>query len=68
MLQRPQYETEPLEAANRFGDALSKLEDITQGGSTSLDVSVKLLDIPVCEKIVEHIIRYDSNGAQRITA
>ena len=68
MLQRPQYETEPMEAANRFGDALSQLEDITMGGSSSLDVYVKLLDIPVCEKLVEHIIRYDSNGAQRITA
>lgn len=68
MLQRPQYETEPMEAANRFGEALSQLQDITMGGSSSLDVYVKLLDVPVCEKMVEHIIRYDSNGAQRITA
>lgn len=68
MLQRPQYETEPMEAANRFGEALAQLEDIVQGGAGSLDVYVRLLDIPVGEKHAEHIVRFDSNGAQRITA
>ena len=64
MLQRPQYETEPREAANRFADALTQLKDIAQPGST-VDVHVTLLDLPVGEKHVEHIVRYSADGAQR---
>jgi len=64
MLQRPQYETEPLEAANRFAEALSQLEDIAQGAGT-VEIHVTLLDVPVGTKHVEHIIRCNRQGAQR---
>lgn len=68
MLQRPQYDTEPMEAANRFADALSQLEDIASSDNATVDVHVTLLDVPVGEKHIEHIIRYDKQGAQRVSA
>lgn len=65
MLQRPQYETEPLEAANRFAEALSQLEDIASTERTTVDVHVTLVDVPVGVKHAEHLIRCDKQGAQR---
>lgn len=65
MLQRPQYDTEPMEAANRFAEALSQLDDIAQGANVAVDVHVTLVDVPVGTKHVEHIIRCDKRGAQR---
>lgn len=64
MLQRPQYETEPMEAANRFADALGQLDDIASSNNTTVNVHVTLIDLPVGTKHVEHIIRYDKQGAQ----
>lgn len=65
MLQRPQYETEPMEAANRFAEALSQFDDIASSDTITVDVHVTLLDVPVGTKHVEHIIHYDKQGAQR---
>lgn len=65
MLQRPQYDTEPMEAAGRFAEALGQLEDIASSENTTVDVHVTLLDLPVGTKHVEHIIRFDKQGAQR---
>ena len=65
MLQRPQYETEPVEAANRFAEALSQFQDIASSDNATVDVHVTLLDVPVGNKHVEHIIRYDKQGPQR---
>lgn len=65
MLQRPQYDTEPLEAANRFAEALSQLNDITTAERVTVDIHVTLLEIPVGTRHVEHIIRCDKRGAQR---
>ena len=47
LLQRPVYETEPLEAANRFAAALEKLEDICAGDDDMVEIGVSLLDVPV---------------------
>lgn len=47
MLQRPQYETEPLEAAGRFAEALTKNADLGMAGSTQVEISVSLVDLPV---------------------
>ncbi|MCB9990335.1 MAG: diguanylate cyclase [Rhodospirillales bacterium] len=68
MLQRPQYETEPLEAANRFAEALAQLEDIASTDNITVDVHVTLLDLPVGAKHAEHIVRFDKQGAQRVQA
>ncbi len=65
MLQRPQYETEPMEAANRFAEALAQLEDIASSDNATVDVHVTLLDVPVGTKHVEHVIRFDKQGAQK---
>ncbi len=64
MLQRPQYDTEPLEAVNRFAEALGGLEDIASTDNTTVDVYVTLMEIPVGTKHVEHVIRYDKKGVQ----
>jgi CheY-like chemotaxis protein len=63
MLQRPIYETEPVEAANRFAESLSKLEDIVSSGSAPVEISVTLLDVPTGSQIVKHVI--GSGGAVR---
>ncbi len=68
MLQRPQYETEPLEAASRFAEALAQLDDIASSDRATVDVHVTLLDLPVGTKHVEHIIRFDKQGAQRVNS
>lgn len=47
ILQRPQYETEPMEAASRFAEALSKATDLGLAGRTKVEVTVSLLDLPV---------------------
>ncbi|HEY8189128.1 MAG TPA: DNA-binding response regulator [Micavibrio sp.] len=47
MLQRPQYETEPLEAAGRFAEALAKNEDMMMAGGSQVELFVSLIDLPV---------------------
>lgn len=63
LLQRPQYETEPVEAANRFGDSLGKYEDIVSGTGVPGEITVRLVDLPVGAAVVEHVI-----GGTRHTA
>ncbi len=57
LLQRPIYETEPVEAANRFGEALSKVEEIAAPGTNTLDLRVGLYEIPTGKIIVEHLLK-----------
>lgn len=47
LLQRPQHESEPIDAAKRFAQSLSEYEDIIGSGSQPVDISVKLVDLPV---------------------
>jgi CheY-like chemotaxis protein len=56
LLQRPQYETEPMEAANRFADALAQFEDLFNTGSSAVEIYVRLMDLPVGQLHVEHIV------------
>lgn len=46
LLQRPTYETEPLEAAQRFASALIDSHEIAEGAPVPLQVKVMLVDIP----------------------
>lgn len=46
LLQRPQMETESLEAAKRFSLALDDQSDITSNGVTNLSIDVSLVHIP----------------------
>lgn len=57
LLQRPAYETEPVDAANRFAEALSKCADIA--ASTPLleiELTVTLMDLPVGGTIASHTL------------
>lgn len=56
LLQRPQYETEPLEAASRFADALGRFDDLFSSGSSNVQVSVRLIDLPVGALHASHVI------------
>ena len=54
MLQRPIYETEPMDAANRFAEALSEKHDIAANG-VKVEISVELIDIPVGKRHINHV-------------
>lgn len=56
LLQRPLYETEPMEAANRFAESLSKQEDFSPSGNIDIKISVLLMDLPVGSDVVHHIV------------
>ncbi|NCC20965.1 MAG: diguanylate cyclase [Alphaproteobacteria bacterium] len=62
LLQRPQYETEPLEAANRFAESLAKIDDLLRSGMSDVKIAVELVDLPVGALHVRHRIGPASNG------
>jgi diguanylate cyclase (GGDEF)-like protein len=62
MLQRPQYETEPMEAASRFAEALAKNDDLAMAGSTKVMLYVSLIDLPVGIKHADHVMNPGSSG------
>ncbi|HTK86063.1 MAG TPA: diguanylate cyclase, partial [Patescibacteria group bacterium] len=64
MLQRPQYETEPIEAANRFAAALEKLEDLCANEGDVIEVAVSLVSIPVGQLHAEHVVTYNKKAAR----
>ncbi|MBU0800620.1 MAG: diguanylate cyclase [Alphaproteobacteria bacterium] len=66
MLQRPMYETEPMEAANRFGEALNKFADVVPSESATVDIAVTLLDLPIGALHVEHKISLVKKTAQSV--
>jgi CheY-like chemotaxis protein len=55
LMQRPAYESEPVDAANRFAEALSKCTDII-GGSPLLEaeMTVSLIDLPTASLVISH--------------
>ena len=56
LLQRPVYETEPIEAANRFAESLGGFKDIVSSGSTPVEITVTLTAVPTGQKMIEHIV------------
>ncbi len=56
LLQRPIYETEPVEAANRFAEAVNDFGDLFGGDGVTPEITVKLIDLPVGSRIIEHRI------------
>lgn len=57
LLQRPIYETEPLEAASRFAESLAKFDDIVSSSNAPVDVAVTLIEIPSGREVVRYIVR-----------
>lgn len=62
MLQRPQYDTEPMEAASRFAEALAKNDDLGMAGTSKAEVFVTLIDLPVGSKHADHVMNPGSAG------
>ncbi len=56
LLQRPIYDTEPLEAANRFAESLGKFKDFVPSHETSLELTVALIAVPPGELMAKHVI------------
>lgn len=56
ILQRPIYDSEPLEAAKRFAEALSKYNEIAEDNKRQAVISVSLVQIPTGDILVEHIV------------
>lgn len=56
LLQRPQYETEPVDAANRFAEELSKLKSIKESVESDPEIKVRLIELPSGKKVVDHHI------------
>lgn len=62
LLQRPQTESESIDAAKRFTAALDELSDITSNGVTDLTIDVRLVDIPTGALEFEHTHRIAALG------
>lgn len=62
MLQRPQYETEPMEAATRFAEALGKNDELALAGSTKVQLYVSLIGLPVGVKHADHVMNPGAAG------
>lgn len=56
LLQRPLYETEPHEAANRFAEAMTNFPDLFKKDGISPEISVRLISLPVGERVISHNI------------
>ncbi len=56
LLQRPVYETEPNEAANRFAESINGFGDLFKVDGIVPEVQVKLIDLPAGARIIEHNI------------
>lgn len=56
LMQRPAYETEPVDAANRFAEALSKCVDIAGTPLIEPEIRVTLIDLPTSSIVVEHTV------------
>ncbi len=56
LLQRPLYETEPHDAANRFAEAIMNYPDMFKTDGLKPEVQVTLMDLPIGSKLIEHTI------------
>lgn len=59
LLQRPLYETEPIEAAERFAEALQASTDIVSSGSASVQLYIELVEVPVGRVLAGQKISYE---------
>lgn len=59
LLQRPLYETEPMEAANRFAEAVMNAEDLFKADGAAPEFYIKLIDLPGGSRLIEHHVTKD---------
>lgn len=62
ILQRPAYESEPMDAANRFIEAMDKFDDILSSGAQAANIKISLLEVPVGLSLAEQIIRHEKKS------
>lgn len=62
LLLRPMTESEPIEAANRFAESLSKCNTIPTTPDMSVNIKVSLMKLPIGQIAIEHrmVLRQDS--------
>jgi DNA-binding response OmpR family regulator len=60
LLLRPSTANEPLEAASRFAESLSRANDLTSGSGLKLELSVELVELPTGAQLVQH--QFTLNG------
>ena len=61
LLQRPAYESEPVDAANRFAEALSKCTDIVASSPLlEVELTVSLMELPTGAITVSHTINLNN--------
>ncbi len=56
LLQRPMYETEPKEAANRFAESIGSYAELFEKDGIEPEFYVKLVDLPIGSQIIEHTL------------
>lgn len=61
LLQRPVYETEPMDAAARFADSLAKIEDMAITGAGPAEITVSLIALPTGETAVKHVLTLEKS-------
>ena len=54
LLQRPMYETEPKEAANRFAESIGGYEELFEKDGIEPEFYVELIDLPIGSQIITH--------------
>ncbi len=56
LLLRPTYQTEPMDAANRFAEALSRCTDIPSVSGMEVELTISLIDLPAGDLLAEHTL------------
>lgn len=54
LLQRPVYESEPMDAANRFIQSLGDMSDLFEATTTSSEIGVRLMSVPDGHLVISH--------------
>lgn len=58
LMQRPAYDSEPVDAANRFAEALAKCADIVSGSPLlEAELTVSLVELPTANLLISHTIQ-----------
>jgi GGDEF domain-containing protein len=60
LLQRPQYDTEPVDAANRFAEEMARLESIRQSVESDPEIRIQLIALPSGHREIDHRIKLGS--------
>ncbi len=59
LLQRPIYETEPVEAANRFAESLAAIKDFVAPNSSAIGLTVVLNELPTGRSLAMHRLVFE---------